>query len=796
MPPIGFGHLNMRSPRLWTAALAVVLLTLAVGAGDLLPESWPGHVVTVVLVLGLVAGVALPLSAKVLERRVERRSRDALPPGVFHERLNRITDPGVLGVRPARAPYPRDGAPRLPVYVKRAADDGLRRALTEHGFVMLAGRPGSGKSRALFEALRTGPRKRWIVVAPGSVEELIPAARYVATRGRCLLWLDDLPRFLDEDGRLPVAPLYEVLDGGPPARVVASVSSAREEDSGRWLLPPLQTNVDARLRQLPVENPPGNSTHAWELARKDGRIADALRQWEMHRVDLAHYLAAGTRALEDWESLQAAADPRPALLVQAACDLRRMGMTGSLPVDAVEMVYRCHRGDHWREEDLAEVWRLAGAPQRTGDVPSRVPKALLVRQTSDPRRCHVGEEIVDELQRDPDRSIGRPLPELVRILLEQDEALPEVLSAIFQESLRNGDAEQGERIARRRVDLALSRSAGAEEIVRLRVDHARALQYMERWADADRVLEGALSQSRDENPEGTWAEVGVLVMIALKGVMSGVPEAVQGHVARTLEIIDRWPEAPEDDPLAPFVYQADVGQILETLRNAGVGGTLRPGPEELCRQAFEELRRRLPADHYYVLLTQVIFGWVLLGDEKRVYEAADMIIDATERLGAHWEGTTLTDDLVRSALAFAYLEKGLTRDAAEIVDAQIPHLRRQAAEGDELSAVQLSNFLVLRSVEEEDPVLWRALLDEATEVVGNFSHLRPEIVHQGRLSIAMYQFGGRNFDDAYITLDHARAGLFPTMHTGGEPFHDLGLSWPATSFATVLRRRRRRPRGG
>ncbi|NKZ00808.1 tetratricopeptide repeat protein [Nocardiopsis alborubida] len=768
----------MTGSRIWfTAALALVL-ALVVGAGGLLPQSWPEWVSRVVVVVGLAAGVALPLTAKVLEREAASRSASALPPGVFLRRIADISELGVLGIRPAREPYTGDGdgVGRTPAYIERSADAELREKLGRYPFLLLVGRPKAGKSRSLFEALRVRPWKRYSLVVPSGREDLAAAARYAAAKRRSVLWLDDLPRFL-EDGKLPAGALHTMIAEGRAPRVVATSSTYLEEESGRWLRPEHPDNIDVKVLQLPVDNPPVDEREAQRLGRLDGRLADALRQWAAHRIDIARYLAAGTEAVEEWESLRSEEDQRVAVLVQAACDLRRMGMTGPLPVDAVELVYRCHRGGAWSEEreDLPGLWRLAGLDRRTRSDADARPDGLLTLLPDDPDRCVVREDLVDEIQRNPDLSAGRPLPEVTAFLLQHAETGTEVLTAVMHEAFNSEDWQLAERAALHRVERAERAGADEEETARLRIDHARALQFLGGHDEAERVLAGVLESADDQT---RWSAVGALLTVGFRAMRHGSLQEAERCLTRAREGIGRWPEAPEADPTAPYAYLGEAGLLAALLHDAGFGDG--SGAVEACRRSYDELHRRLPADHSYVLHAQVNLGTALLvesmsdGSETDVSQAVELLSHGLDKL-EHGVGERHVFSLeARLVLAMAYMHQRRRSAATELLDSLI---RRARGPGTDLSPQVLVAALSLRASCD----FWggrirrgEETLAEAVRTADAWPDLPPDAAHMPRLILALRLLAARRFEETHAVMERAEEGLYPSLSADGT-FRELGV---------------------
>ena len=113
-----------------------------------------------------------------------------------------------------------DPLPPLPEYVVRAHDQHLREVLTalsESTMVVLVGGSSTGKTRALWEAVRLLPTdwRIWQPIGTEPPETLLRALAGQQIAPRTVLWLDDLQNFLvpsnGDAGRKVAAALRELL---------------------------------------------------------------------------------------------------------------------------------------------------------------------------------------------------------------------------------------------------------------------------------------------------------------------------------------------------------------------------------------------------------------------------------------------------------------------------------------------------------------------------------------------------------------------------------------------------------
>ena len=402
---------------------AAPAVTAAVGVRDRWVLAGATAVATVVVAVGAVWQDRYRQAA---QRRVEvgLRTEDGclvLPDGQM-PRVRDITDPVRLGVHkaaPATIPTEVLGGDRaaehVPAYVPRDVDGGLRERLAAGGFVLLVGDSTAGKTRAAFEAMAATLPKH-VLVCPSSRESVSVAVTQAAQARRCVLWLDDLERFLGSGG-LTAAQLGRLIIGAGQHRVILATLRAAEEarladaaadaDDGvrdalrdtRQVLDQAETIRMARMF----------SPQELDRARArdwDPRVAEALGH--SREYGIAEYLAAGPELLRDWEDARGAAagrHARGAALVAAAIDLRRAGHTGPIPRVVLGHVQEQYLTgpEHGRtpREPLPEAWQWA--------TRQRVTTALLQPVASD--RVEVFDYLVDTVQRRT--APGAHVPELI-----------------------------------------------------------------------------------------------------------------------------------------------------------------------------------------------------------------------------------------------------------------------------------------------------------------------------------------------------------------------------------------------
>jgi tetratricopeptide (TPR) repeat protein len=410
------------------AGLALLAAAPAVTAAAGVRERWVQAGATAVAAVVLAVGAVWQDRYRQAAQRSDEvglRTEDGclvLPDGQMPQ-VRDITDPVRLGVHkaaPAAIPAEALGggdraAEHVPAYVPRDVDDGLRERLAAGGFVLLVGDSTAGKTRAAFEAMAATLPKH-VLVCPSSREAVSVAVTQAAQARRCVLWLDDLERFLGSGG-LTAAQLGRLIIGAGHHRVILATLRAVEEarladavadadDGARDALRDTRQVLDqaTTIRMARMFSPK-------ELDRArardwDPRVAEALGH--SREYGIAEYLAAGPELLRDWEDARGAAagrHARGAALVAAAIDLRRAWYTAPIPRAVLGQLQEQYLTgpEHGRtpREPLPEAWQWA--------TRQRVTTALLQPVASD--RVEVFDYLVDTVQRRT--APGARVPELI-----------------------------------------------------------------------------------------------------------------------------------------------------------------------------------------------------------------------------------------------------------------------------------------------------------------------------------------------------------------------------------------------
>lgn len=371
----------------WLVVLAAVVVAVVSAIAQVLPVVWAA------VAAAPAAAVAAVLSERgraALESGAERsREPQEQLYSIRNHRLPRVSeldDPVAVGVHPAAAsPTLTGGVNRVPPFVQRDRSVEVEAALRRgRGLVLLVGESTAGKSRAAFEAMRAClPGHTFI--CPRDRSALPAAIAAVQERRSCVVWLDDLERYLGFGG-LTGHLLARLLGKADRQVVVLATMRAQERalysprrDAGG--IDPGERDLVRAGREvldLAVEIRLDRRWSLTELeqARRhvdDWRIAAALDR--AGRFGLAEYLAAGPQLLAEWQDAWSpaagerslpAGGPRGAALVAAAVDARRAGYHEPLPESLLRQLHehylRARGGAALRPEPWEQALAWATQP--------------------------------------------------------------------------------------------------------------------------------------------------------------------------------------------------------------------------------------------------------------------------------------------------------------------------------------------------------------------------------------------------------------------------------------------------
>ncbi|KUJ67397.1 hypothetical protein ACZ90_28355 [Streptomyces albus subsp. albus] len=448
-------------------------------------------------------------------------------------------DPHDIGV--SRSTY-SDHPDHAPYVSRRQQDEQLDAALADARFVLLAGRSKAGKSRTLYEALRrTLPGARLIVPRPDSPDSRVldDLSRLNLPTGpdRCVLWLDDLHRYL-QPGGLDLQILDRLARRNPAVTVVATLPAKQ-----RAALTAMENEVGRNARTVlgkarTVELPS-------VLAAEDAAVARELYPREDFTVRGIGELMVAAPALE--QRFEDAPESCPAgwALVKAAADWHRMGMTAPVPEAALLELFGAYLSAHHPQFDADESLYGTGLAWAREPVAGGI--ALLERVPGpDGRPGYAGSpylsEYLDGRADDPSAAVpsfaweylvGRqPAGELLRIAyVALVRAESDIAVRMFQQVARVTDDREGAAWASLMLGeirlyqgdfqqavhlLDTAASSGAEDVVPLaQVELAGVLMMTGERARARALLEVAVG-ARDPQVS-QMAQVGLARVLAFQG---------------------------------------------------------------------------------------------------------------------------------------------------------------------------------------------------------------------------------------------------------------------------------------
>ncbi len=362
----------------WTVVLVVAVL---VGLATVSAKLWLPTAVAAgaAALIAIVAGVWTSWSTNALtERDKQKRGMPGLVLLDHRGRLPQIRDlddPVALGVHPAATIREGGLRPRMPVFVPRDITPQLYEAIQQDRFVLIVGESTAGKTRLAYETIRALLTEHRLIepVGRAALQVAVPTVRETS---HCVLWLDDLERFLGSDG-LSGADVKSILNAPGKDRFILATMRAEEcakytgrvgNDSEKLSREAIRHGWEVLRLATRL-----NLSRSWsqeELARAvkhgdDPRISEALDHAD--RFGLAEYIAAGPQLLAEWQDAWApGTHPRGAALVDAAVDARRVGIHRPLSLSALSKLheyYLDHRGGRLlRPEPLEEALAWATTP--------------------------------------------------------------------------------------------------------------------------------------------------------------------------------------------------------------------------------------------------------------------------------------------------------------------------------------------------------------------------------------------------------------------------------------------------
>jgi tetratricopeptide (TPR) repeat protein len=639
-------------------------------------------------------------------------------------KVSQVSDPLHLGVHRASMAAPSaDGelpavTSKVPVYVPRDTDDQLRELLARGGFILLVGDATAGKTRTAYEAmLATLPGHT--LIAPYDREALPSAVAKAAETKQCVLWLDDLERYLGSSS-MTRTKITGLISGSGQHKVILATLRAAEEarytsditgpEAARHTYRAAREVLELADR-LRLQRFFSSSEQERAVARNwDPRIADAITHAGVYGI--AEYLAAGPELLRDWENAwtpntdpELPANPRGAAIVAAAVDIRRAGWSTPVPVKLLDEVHEeyllMEGGNRLQPEPLPIAWDWACRPRRATT-------ALLQREGD--HRVQVFDYLVDVRQRSA--SPSDHVPERV-IRAAVDFANPEEsdsLGAVAYLQGRYGLAEYAYRHAYEARSLRPDLGANHVDTLNSRNNSALALKALGRLTEAEaehRAVCHALEQIVGPEDPRTLTCRGDLARVYR--ALGRLPEAEAEHRTVT-SILERVLGPRHPDTLAS---RGDLGRVLQAM------GLLEQAEAE-HRGVLDIRRQLLGHDHPSTLASRGSRASVLhdLGrlDEAEAEHRA--VLEIRDRMLGPEHPRTLTSrgDLARVLRDLGRLEeaeaeqRGVLDIRYRVLGAE--HHRTLASRG--ILASVLQDLGRLEEAEAEH----RAVLDIRTRILG------------------------------------------------------------------------------
>jgi len=584
-------------------------------------------------------------------------------------KVGEVRNPQWLGVHAAaRRAGVHAAGDDAPPYIPRDLDDELRHRLARAGFVLLVGDSLAGKSRAAFEAMSAVLPGHTLIV-PNNREALAYAVRQAISSRRCVLWLNDLERFLGPGG-LTTSMVAGIVGASREHRVILATLRAIQADHFSDHDPAADPGLQQARREsrLALEQATqirvsrvftAAERQRAALSADDVRIREALAHADQYGI--AEYLGAGPDLLADWENAWSAntepgapSHPRAAALIAAAVDVRRAGFAAAAPrglLEAVHQGYLDQRGGaRLRAEPLDAAWEWATQPRRATT-------ALL--QIEDEQRVRVFDYLVDAVEREVPRT-----------------AVPD---AVIEAALAAGTAADAEGIAiaaqrQRRLTLAERawRTAYQRRTRQLGDDHPDAVaagvslasvvreqgRREEAEAELRRIVRESAHALGPQHPSGLLARYQLALVLvderrleeaeaALTGILAdAVPvlgpdhaqtAAVRYQLARLLTRAGRFEEAeaelrallaagPAIDPAERLSAQQQLADVLRFT------GRLAEA-EAAYRDILGERLPLLGSDHPETRATRSALGLLLLAKRQGLVPGVKVMMLGTRGSG-------------------------------------------------------------------------------------------------------------------------------------------------------------------
>lgn len=247
-------------------------------------------------------------------------------------RLPKITDADPYSLGVSASTYVKDNF--APPYVPRDVDQDLDEAISADGFVLIVGKSKAGKSRTAFEAMRRS-FSSYTLLAPKPGPDIVRVLYELAATDDelwpCVLWLDDLDRFLTESAGLDSYLLDRLARGNRSIPIIATITSLRRDQA-------LGTDGEGARTARIVLGRARTFYLQSELTEKERELAEQLHPGEDFGRGIGEPLVAAP-VLEQRYVDGEETSPEGWAIVQAAIDWRRSGMPSSISESQLRKLY-------------------------------------------------------------------------------------------------------------------------------------------------------------------------------------------------------------------------------------------------------------------------------------------------------------------------------------------------------------------------------------------------------------------------------------------------------------------------
>jgi hypothetical protein len=507
--------------------------------------------------------------------------------------------PRELGVHPAISTGNAVVGDDMPSYVQRDFDERLHDLVArgaERGcFVVLMGGSSCGKTRSLYEAVRSVVPDWWLV-QPTKTEDIRDLL--TTQTERTVLWLDELHRYLGADPPLRKADVVTLVRAG--IIVVGTLwpthyfvrKRLRHADGGDVHAEDRLVLEFADLIAVPDDLTLDERLRANELATTDSRIGAALA---VSDAGLTQVLAAGPDLVSSWEQ---APDPYGRAIITAAADARRLGVQGPLTEQLLTEAMEGYLSPTHRVTTPG-AWLMRGLLHATTELHGTV--SALTPVAGERAGSVEGYLVADYLM----QHLGR---------LRRVECLPDSLWTALVTHAR--DPEDLRRLA-------------STALARMRYGHAEtALRRLCQISDGPSVLELIALLRRQDRLVEAIALADEWPTTAAKDEGTRV---VRAELIRLQANVEQLRQRAVDDPLAAELMAemlADGGRA-DALRVRAANGSI-VAAEDLAdlladRGCLEELRERADGGHQYTAerLAEVLASLLRIDELQQRADAGD-----------------------------------------------------------------------------------------------------------------------------------------------------------------------------